>query len=185
MNEGHAQRCSSQEWAEFIADEVAPAVLGATVPAGSVLEIGPGYGAATAVLTTVAPDLTGVEIDARLAGRLRGRFADVRLVVGSGADLPFADASFAAVFCFTMLHHVHSTEAQDALFAEARRVLRPGGSFGGSDSIASPRLQEFHHDDIYVPVDPATLADRLRRAGFSTVDVQVPVPDRWFWFAAA
>jgi SAM-dependent methyltransferase len=185
MNEGHAQRCSSQEWADFIAADVVPSVLGPGTPTGPLLEIGPGYGAATAVLTTIAPDLTALEIDGELAARLRERFPAVRIVEGSGDDLPFADGSFAAVFCFTMLHHVHSAAAQDALFAEARRVLAPGGRFGGSDSIASPRLQEFHHDDIYVPVDPDTLPKRLQAAGFTTVDVQVVGDDHWFWFTAA
>jgi SAM-dependent methyltransferase len=185
MNEGHAARCSSQEWAEFITTEVVPSVLGDTVPTGPLLEIGPGYGAATGMLSTIASDLTAVEIDAELAARLRERFPAVNVVDGSGDDLPFADGSFAAVFCFTMLHHVHSEAAQDALFAEARRVLRPGGTFGGSDSIGTPRLWEFHHDDIYVPVDPGTLPDRLRAAGFTEVDVRVVDPDHWFWFTAA
>jgi hypothetical protein len=63
-------------------------------------------------------------------------------------------------------------------------VLRPGGTFGGSDSIANPRLREFHHDDIYVPVDPETLLDRLRAAGFADVDVRVVGSDNWFWFTA-
>lgn len=185
MNDGHAQLCGSQEWADFIAADVVPSVLGPNVPTGPLLEIGPGYGAATAMLTTIAADLTVVEIDRDLAARLRDRFPAIHVVEGSGDDLPFADASFAAVFCFTMLHHVHSAAAQDALFAEARRVLRPGATFGGSDSIANPRLREFHHDDIYVPVDPDALPERLRAAGFETVEVRVAAPDNWFWFTAA
>jgi SAM-dependent methyltransferase len=184
MNEGHAARCSSQEWAEFITTEVVPSVLGDKVATGPLLEIGPGYGAATAMLTTIVGDLTAVEIDPELAARLRERFPAVHVVDGSGDDLPFADGTFAAVFCFTMLHHVHSVGAQDGLFAEARRVLRPGGTFGGSDSIANPRLRDFHHDDIYVPVDPDALPDRLRAAGFADVDVRVVGADHWFWFTA-
>jgi SAM-dependent methyltransferase len=48
--------------------------------------------------------------------------------------MPFADASFEVVLCFTMLHHVPTIELQDRLIREARRVLWPGGIFAGSDS---------------------------------------------------
>jgi SAM-dependent methyltransferase len=102
---------------------------------------------------------------------------------GSGDDLPFEDERFTAVVCFTMLHHVHTPRMQDDLFAQARRVLRPGGVFAGSDSIASSGLRGFHHDDVYVPVDPTGLPARLEAAGFTDVEVSVPEPE-WFTFQA-
>jgi predicted methyltransferase len=51
------------------------------------------------------------------------------------------------------------------------RVLRPGGVFVVSDSVASEELAAAHHDDIYNPVDPATVEARLLAAGFAAVDV--------------
>lgn len=39
---------------------------------------------------------------------------------GSSANLPFDDARFTAVVCFTMLHHVHTPRLQDELFVQAR-----------------------------------------------------------------
>jgi ubiquinone/menaquinone biosynthesis C-methylase UbiE len=48
--------------------------------------------------------------------------------------MPFDDESFSGAACFTMLHHVPSPEAQDRLFAEVGRVLRPGAPFAGTDS---------------------------------------------------
>ncbi|GHF16232.1 hypothetical protein GCM10010359_17110 [Streptomyces morookaense] len=47
---------------------------------------------------------------------------------GGGTHMPFADGRFDSVVCFTMLHHVPTPAAQDRLFAEAHRVLRPGAS---------------------------------------------------------
>ncbi len=74
--------------------------------------------------------------------------------------------------CFTMLHHVPTPAVQDQLFAEAFRVLRPGGTFAGSDSAASTLFSILHFRDTCNPVSPDTLPDRLRAAGFDDVDVE-------------
>ncbi len=184
MNEGHAALCSSPEWAAHIAEVVLPEALGGVPLDGEVLEIGPGYGATTEHLARVAPRLTVVELDERLVADLREQFPAVSVVHGNGADLPFEAGRFDAVVCFTMLHHMPSVRAQDALFGEARRVLVAGGVFAGSDSVASPRLREFHAGDVYVPVDPATLPTRLSRAGFTRIEVRVPVPGERLMFRA-
>jgi SAM-dependent methyltransferase len=183
MNDGHAALCSSPEWAEHIATTVLPAAVGALDLGDEVLEIGPGYGASTRVLVQAVPSLTALEVDEALAAGLSSSYPQVTVVRGSGDDLPFEDGRFTAVVCFTMLHHVHSAQMQDGLFAQARRVLRPGGVFAGSDSIASGDLSGFHDGDVYVPVDPAGLPARLGAAGFSEVDVAVPEPE-WFTFQA-
>jgi hypothetical protein len=62
-----------------------------------------------------------------------------------------------------------SPEAQDAVLAEIFRLLRPGGVLAGQDSLDSPELRSLHHDDIYVPVDPAGPQGRLEAAGFTAV----------------
>jgi SAM-dependent methyltransferase len=183
MNPDHAALCSSPEWAQHIATTVLPAALGTVDLGTEVLEIGPGYGASTARLVASVPALTAVEIDPALADALAASYPEVTVVRGSGDALPFPDKAFSAVVCFTMLHHVHSPAAQDALFAQARRVLRDGGVFAGSDSIAGTRLHDFHADDVYVPVDPAELPERLRRAGFGDASTTVVVPE-WFTFVA-
>jgi SAM-dependent methyltransferase len=53
------------------------------------------------------------------------------------------------------------------------RVLRPGGTFFGVDSLGGPSFLAFHENDVCVPLDPWTLADRLERAGFVDVDIAV------------
>jgi hypothetical protein len=43
--------------------------------------------------------------------------------------------------------------------------------FAGTDSLDRPEFRELHVDDICVPIDPATLAERLERVGLERVEV--------------
>jgi SAM-dependent methyltransferase len=172
MNLLHRRICRSDAWAARMHAEVLPWACRGVPLDGDVLEIGPGYGVTTRWLLDQGGRLTAVEVDPDLAAGLRSRFGDrVDVRTGDGADLPFPDAAFDAVVCFTMLHHVPSPRQQDRLFAEARRVLRPGGVFAGLDSRVSLLFRLLHVRDTMVVVDPATLPDRLRAAGFTGVDV--------------
>jgi SAM-dependent methyltransferase len=176
MNREHLELCSSAEWAERLRTELLPWVFEAVDVPDDLLEIGPGPGAATAVLRERVRRLTAVESDPDLAARLKDRFADdpsVTVQHADATDLPFADGGFDAAASFTMLHHVPSVELQDRLFAEVARVLRPGGVFFGTDSLDGPGFQRLHAGDVCVPVDPLTLDERLRRAGFARVDLAV------------
>jgi SAM-dependent methyltransferase len=138
-----------------------------------VLEIGPGYGATTTVLAARFPNLTALEVDTDRATHLAAEFdGTARIVPGSGAAMPFADNGFSGVVCFTMLHHVPSAALQDDLFAEAHRVLAPGGVFAGSDSQLSLRFRWLHVGDTMVVVDAGTLPDRLAAAGFTDVRIE-------------
>lgn len=91
----------------------------------------------------------------------------------SATAVPLPDASFDVVLCFTVLHHLPDATAQDQLLAEARRVLRPGGTFAGSDSRWGPLFALAHVRDTMTPADPTTFAERLRAAGFGDVSVDV------------
>jgi len=62
---------------------------------------------------------------------------------------------------------------QQAIVAEVGRVLRPGGAFIGSDSLASYGLHEFHEGDDYNPIDPAVLLVMLRSLGFEEIVLRV------------
>lgn len=86
--------------------------------------------------------------------------------------MPFVDGRFTGAVSFTMLHHVPTAELQDRLFADVVRVLRPGGLLVVSDSVASDELAALHGDDVYNPIDPTTVEDRLRAAGFGAVEVR-------------
>ncbi|HEY2792304.1 MAG TPA: class I SAM-dependent methyltransferase [Micromonosporaceae bacterium] len=168
MNELHADLCASEGWAEYLTTKLVPWGIDGLDLSGDVLEIGGGYGASTDYLIDRVGKLTVIELDDALAKGLRKRFGKrIRLIHGDATAMKLADRSFDTVLCFTMLHHVRPAEAQDRLFAEAARVLRPGGFFAGTDSRASDGFREFHTGDVYQPVDPKTIARRLKAAGFA------------------
>ena len=120
------------------------------------------------------------ELVADLMKRFKG--TNVEDVEGDATALTFEDERFSGAVCFSMLHHVPTPALQDQLFAEARRVLRPGAVFAATDSLNDPGLRDFHKDDTFVPVDPDTLTDRLHRAGF--VDVEID-RNQYAWKATA
>jgi SAM-dependent methyltransferase len=171
MNQEHLTRCSSAEWADAVQRWIIPWVLDGVDLGDDVLEVGPGPGLTTDVLRARVPALTAVEIDpdlaAVLADRLEGTNVDV--VCSDATRTPLAAGRFSGAVCLTMLHHVPTVEQQDAVFAEIHRLLRPGAVLAGQDSLASPDLQALHDDDVYLPIDPAGLADRLDAAGFGSV----------------
>jgi SAM-dependent methyltransferase len=181
VNEGHEQFCASDEWRAELRTTILPAILGDTDLGSDLLEVGPGYGATTDYLRELVAHVTAVEIHPELASRLADRYAgtNVEVTCGDATDLDFDTDTFSAATAFFMLHHVPSAELQDRLFAEVARVLRPGGVFVAADSMASDGLREFHHDDVYQPVDPTGLSGRLQAAGFSDVDVNVYLDQGW------
>ncbi len=184
MNEAH-EFCGSDEWRQMIRDAILPWALGGTDLGDDVLEVGPGYGATTDVLSRTVPKLTSVEIDDELAAMLTDRFASspvVNIVHGDACHLDYEDGRFSGAACFTMLHHVAPAERQDRLFGEIARVLRPGAALVASDSLGSDDLAAAHEDDTYNPVDPASLQTRLSAAGFTSVNVRT---NEYGWAAIA
>jgi SAM-dependent methyltransferase len=175
MNELHLRFLASPEWAAMLEADLLPWVLRVVDLGDDVLEVGPGPGLTTDLLRERAAKVTAVEVDDRLAAALAARLA------GSNVDVVHADATtsglpsnrFSAATCFSMLHHMPSSAIQDRLFAEVHRVLRPGGAFIGVDSVDSEGIRQGHVDDVFVPVDPATLPARLEAVGFADVCVDV------------
>ena len=175
MNENHAKLMPSPEWAAHIQDEVLPLATEGVDLGADLLELGPGPGAATDWLRHRVGRLVAVEHEESAVSKLAGRFAGTNVEVASGdaAALGFPDASFDTVATCTMLHHVPTRARQDKVLAEAFRVLRPGGTFLGSDSLPSDGLHRFHEGDTYNPVEPAAFLTRLQTAGFAAVTLRV------------
>lgn len=171
MNENHAQLCWGPEWAEWLRESILEPLCARVDLGNDMLEIGPGAGAATDVLRRHVAHLTVLELDGSAASGLVQRFrrANVEVVTGDAMSMQFADASFDSCAAFTMLHHIPTTAQQDAVLFEVFRVLRPGGVFVGSDSLASDGLHAFHVEDTYNPVEPSSFFTRLRMAGFGRV----------------
>ena len=174
MNYLHRRLCSSARWKEVVQHYALPWTLEQIDLGGEVLEIGPGYGAATEVLQRQARHLLCVESDLNLADRLRRKFnGDVTVRCEDATAMSLPSESFDGAVCFTMLHHIESAELQNKLFAEVARVLRPGGIFAGTDSLQGRFMRLFHLFDTLVLVDPETLPQRLMAAGFENVQVDV------------
>jgi SAM-dependent methyltransferase len=174
VNENHAL-CSTPEWAEFMESEVLEPVTAGLDLGAELLEIGPGPGAATRWLRGRVRTLVALELDPEAAARLADELAgtNVTVRVGDSTRVPYPDASFDSVACFTMLHHLPTQQDQLRTLGEAFRVLRPGGVLVGADSLASQGLHEFHEGDTYNPIDPARLLVFLQAAGFDRVMVSV------------
>jgi SAM-dependent methyltransferase len=179
MNKTHLQYLASSEWADALQTDLLPWLKAAIELGDDVLEIGPGPGLTTDLLRHRVAALTAVEIDADLAADLTVRLAgtNVEVICSDATELPLPDDRFSAATCFAMLHHMPSERAQDQLFAELYRVLRPGGGFVAVDSLDTDRIRQAHIDDTFVPLDPTTLESRLRAAGF--VDIALAQTGRY------
>lgn len=174
MNVLHQRRCSSAGWAKVVRDELLPWALVDVELGDQTLEIGPGYGATLRALVEWAGTVTAVEVDKPMAERLNRLYGDrARVIHGDGSDTGLPNNTFSSVVCFTMLHHVPTDELQDQLFAEAFRVLRPGGVFAGSDRLPSVMFRLIHIGDTYNPIRQDELRTRLVAAGFGDIHIDV------------
>src|ERR1044071_7972854 len=107
----------------------------------AVLEIGCGSAKLSgAIAAAGVPDVWGIDASPyQLKIALRD-FPGIKFVHGLAESTPFEDGRFDAVAaCF--LFHELPTHAQDAVLAEARRVLRPGGRV----VISEPSPEQLHN----------------------------------------
>src|SRR5437588_3708492 len=144
MNETHLQFLASPEWARMLETDLLPWLVGVADLGDDVLEVGPGPGLTTDLLRERTAKLTTVEVDAQLAIALAARLSgtNVEVIHADATDSGLASDRFSAATCFSMLHHVPSSELQDLLFAELHRVLRPAGALVGVDAVDNELIRQ-------------------------------------------
>lgn len=120
---------SESHWAE--AARIADYVAHVPSNARRVLDIGPGDGWPALPVAAARPDLHIVGVDPSprrvrvcIENARRLGLANARFVVGDGAVLPFATASFDLV---TAASSIEEASAPEGVLSEIARVLRPGG----------------------------------------------------------
>lgn len=184
MNLAHQWICRSRWWQQTLATGLIPWALEGLLLGERTLEIGAGPGLSAVALVERTRSLVCVELEPsqslRLASQVRG--TDTRVLCGDASSLPLIASCVHSVVAFTMLHHVKPAAKQDALFRDVARVLKPGGTFAGTDSIDGRFFRMLHWGDTFQPPDPASLPPRLREAGFA--EAEVTLGKREFRFRA-
>jgi ubiquinone/menaquinone biosynthesis C-methylase UbiE len=173
------------------AEEVARVVEGSDIRGCRVLDIGAGLGAIDLLLVAVhgAGSVVGIDVDPALLRQLDERIARaglagrIRSQVVEPGPLPFEAGGFDVVFSKDSIVQIPD---KAALYAEAYRVLLPGGRFLASDWLRggsgpySPEMMEFFRLEG-IAYNMASLEESsaaLRKVGF----VDVEVRDRTAWY---
>ena len=96
-------------------------------PGSTVLDLCCGHGAMTAKLCEQGCQVTGLDFSNEMLAYAKSNAPNATLQHGDAQNLPFGDQTFDAVLCNCGIMHLPD---QALALAEARRVLRSGGTFG-------------------------------------------------------
>lgn len=155
-------------------DGVRDALINFLTPTvGAALEVGCGTGHWLHELDGRASLVAGVEPAGQMIVHARQTAPSARLARARAEQLPWRDASFDRLFCVNALHHFAD---RAAFFAEARRVLKPGGgvmTIGKDPHRAGDEWWVYDYFESTRDIDLArfapvrTLRAELTTAGFS------------------
>lgn len=166
----------------------------ALAPGARVLDIGSGLGGpARTVAAATGAHVTGIDLTesfcaaAAEMSRWVGLGERVAFRQGDATALPFEDASFDAAMT---IHVAMNIAAKDAVYAEARRVLKPGGIFavydilqgeGGPVLFPVPWAREPSISHLATPGEMRAL---LGGAGFALLEESDSSAESLAWFQA-
>ncbi len=91
------------------------------------LDVGCGTGSLAARMADHGYRVVGLDPSEGMLEILTSRAPGVRAVPGSGAELPFAQASFDLVYSVAAMHHIADPESVRRTLSEMVRVTRRGG----------------------------------------------------------
>lgn len=146
-------------------------------PGATVLELAPGPARLTAELPLHSGHGIGVEFSEGMLGAARERMRGVpgwTFVRGDGFSLPVRDASVDLAFTLRFIRRFQSAD-RDRIYAELRRVVRPGGALildAQNRAVSLPHREQRGLDSYPVfdqLYDPEELRGELDRAGFRVV----------------
>lgn len=157
-----------------------------------VLDLGSGLGGPARTLAEVCGcHVTGIDLTQEfcdVATELSDRVGLSDLVEfrqGDATDLPFGDRSFDAAMT---IHVAMNIAAKDKLYAEAKRVLRPGGIFAVYDVMQGPGgpirypVPWAMTPEISHVATPEEVEDLLRVAGFEIMAQHDSSSESLTWF---
>jgi ArsR family transcriptional regulator len=142
----------------------------ADAPLGTVLDIGTGTGRMAELFAGTADRIVALDRNLEMLKVARAKLqhlpaAQIELVQGDFADLPFAKASFDTV----LLHQVlHFAQEPALVLIEAARVLRDGGRIAIIDFASHDREElRTRHQHARLGFSDRQMAELLREAGFA------------------
>jgi ubiquinone/menaquinone biosynthesis C-methylase UbiE len=167
------------------------AVFAEEVRGGPALDAGCGPGHVTGHLAGLGVEVVGIDLSPGMIGVARREHPGLRFAVGSMTDLPVADAALGGVLAWWSLIHVPD-EAVPGVFAEFRRVLRPGAPVQLGFHVGTTarlKTEGYGGHPMHVVVHrrrPDVVADWLRAAGFAIeaewrCDPDEPVPQAFLF----
>lgn len=146
-----------------------------------ILELGCGTGDVAAQLAELGSRIVGIDFSENMVKIASSRFPELKFHVADAEDLPFGDGEFDVVAsCYTAHHFARP----DRVFAEAKRVLKPGGrvaivmpiqseqkSFGAFFESAREEIppEDVPGGPLLDVSDPEGVGKVLSGAGFSEV----------------
>ena len=94
-----------------------------------VLDLGCGNGRLYELFRKKNVDYYGIDISERLVELAKRRYPQAKFWAADALNLPFFDNFFDKVISIAVFHHVPSKESRLKFLKEAKRVLKPGGTF--------------------------------------------------------
>jgi ubiquinone/menaquinone biosynthesis C-methylase UbiE len=149
------------------------------VPPGPIADLGCGTGRVTSHLAAAGLDVFGIDLSPGMIDVARENYPHLRFEVGSVFDLQLKDGELAGALLWYSLVHT-PREQLPAAFAEAHRVLQPGGHLiygykaAPGHQAGGPAYHltsAYGHDvdlDVYLQ-EPTVVARLLAEAGFEEV----------------